>query len=63
MRSEPTVKSYPNDDHKPALKPGVCKVRIKSKSLKMGKNIKGWKRRENKILEEFTLLAVPKDSI
>ena len=26
----------------------------------MGKKIKGWKRRENKILEDFTLVAVPK---
>ena len=29
----------------------------------MGKKIKGWKRRKNKIFEDFTLLTVPKDSI
>ena len=29
----------------------------------MGKKIKGWKRRKNKIFKDFTLLTVPKDSI
>ena len=36
---------------------------IKSKGLEMGKKIKGWKRRKNKIFKDFTLLTVPKDSI
>ena len=37
--------------------------RIKPKGLEMGKKIKGWRRRKTTILEDFTLLTVPKDSI
>ena len=52
--------------------PGVYKIEysppgggggIKSKGLELEKKIKAWKRRKNQILEDFTVLAVTKDSI